>query len=185
MKASLRRFVATLVGSVTLSIAPAAFAAGEACLNDTDCPGAMCGGEVCNWNKPLPMPLADPNKPYTCNAAGTDPKGSDGWCSNTTTHEHCKCKAEGAKCVSVWCSFTKPDQAPAGSGGTGAGGTGTAGTGTAGTGTAGTGTAGTGTTTPPPAEGGCSISIPGRTSTGIALGLGAAGLALALLRRRR
>jgi MYXO-CTERM domain-containing protein len=90
----------------------------------------------------------------------------------------------GATCKAPYCTFTKASDAPAG-GGSGAGGSGTAGSGTAGSGTAGSGTAGTGTTPPPADEGGCSLSVPGRTNTGIALGLGVAGLALALLRRRR
>lgn len=186
MKASLRRSVATLVGSVALLVAPAAFAVGEQCFNDTDCPNPACGGDVCDWSMMHPMAVMNDPKPYTCVAAGNKPKGMDGWCSNTMTHEHCKCKDVGAKCVTVYCSFVTPAQAPAGSGGTSAGGTGTAGAPpTAGAATAGASTGGTGTTTPPADEGGCSISVPGRTSTGIALGLGVAGLALALLRRRR
>ena len=187
MKASLRRSVATLVGSVTLLLAPAAFAQ-DACLNDTDCPGggAVCGGDVCNWNKPLPTPLADPNKPYTCNPAGTDPKGMDGWCSDANA-AFCKCQGMGAKCSGVWCTFTKPSDAPpaTGGGGTGAGGMPTAGTATGGAATGGTATAGTGTTAPPAEEGGCSVSVPGRTGTGTALGLGLLGLGLVLARRRR
>jgi hypothetical protein len=134
------------------------------------------------------MAMMNDPKPYTCVAAGAAPKGSDGWCSNTMTHEHCKCKDLGAKCMGVYCSFVTPAQAPAGSGGSGmgTGGSGTAGSGmtTAGTGTAGSGTAGT-ASTPPADEGGCCVGVPGRAGTGIALVGGLAGLALALLRRRR
>jgi hypothetical protein len=181
MKASLRRSVATLVGSVALLVAPAAFAVGEPCFNDDDCPGGgvACGGDVCNWTMSHPMP--DGMKVYTCVAAGTGTKGSEGWCTDNTD---CKCGSLGATCRAPYCTFTKPDQAPAG--GSGAGGaSGTAGTPTtAGTGTAGTGTAGT-AAKPPAEEGGCSVGAVGRTGTGAALGLGLAGLALALLRRRR
>ena len=186
MKASLRTSLATLFGSVALLVAPAAFAAGEPCFNDTDCPGggAVCGGDVCNWSVAHPDAATNTAMPYTCNPAGTQPKGSDGWCSNTTTHEHCKCKAEGAKCTGIYCSFTKASDAPPMTGGTGGGGTGAGGMATAGTG--GTGMAGTGTTAaPPPEEGGCSVSAAGRTSTGVALGLGLLGLGVAFARRRR
>lgn len=187
MKASLRTSLATLVGSVALFIAPAAYAVGEPCYNDTDCPNAACGGDVCNWAMSHPMP--DGMKAYTCVAAGTDPKGQDGWCTYDSMapdpHEHCKCKGVGAKCVGVHCTFTKPDQAPPGGGG-GTGGSGTAGApSTAGTGTAGSGTAGTGTKPAPADEGGCSVSVPGGTNTGIALGVGLLGLGLAFARRRR
>jgi MYXO-CTERM domain-containing protein len=177
MKASLRRSVATLVGSVTLLLAPAAFAQ-DACLNDTDCPGggAVCGGDVCNWNKPLPAPLADPNKPYTCNPAGTDAKGMDGWCSDASA-AFCKCQAQGAKCSGVWCTFTKPEDAPPATGGGGMAAGGMAAGGMA--------TGGTGTTAPPAEEGGCSVSAPGSTGTGAALSLGLLGLGLAFARRRR
>src|SRR5688500_5071807 len=102
MKASLRISLATLVGSVALSIAPTAFAVGEMCYNDTDCPNPACGGDVCDWGSKHPM--GTEMLPYTCVAAGTDPKGQDGWCSNTMTHEHCKCKDLGAKCTTVYCS---------------------------------------------------------------------------------
>jgi MYXO-CTERM domain-containing protein len=208
MKASLRASLSTLLGSAVLLLAATSFAEGEGCLNDTDCPGAECGGEVCNWNKPLASP-ADPNKPYTCNPAGTSPKGSDGWCSDHNA-DFCKCKALGAKCSpTVYCSFTKPSDAPAGAAGgaasTGGASTGGASTGTAGTsviGTAGsapagtggsTGTAGTtstgtaGTSTAPAAEdeGGCSVRTPAGKGGGAALGLGLLGLGYALLRRRR
>lgn len=178
MNVMLRRSMASLVGLVALMVAPAAFADGEPCFNDTDCPGAECGGAVCNWMKAHPAPVGD--KAYTCNPAGTQSKGSDGWC---TTDDHCKCKAQGAKCVTVYCTFTKATDAPVGTGGTGAGGSAsTAGMPAA----AGTGTAGTGTT--PPAEeesGGCSVASPASTGGGIALALGVIGLGAAFARRRR
>jgi MYXO-CTERM domain-containing protein len=199
MKALLRRSLVAVVGSVTLLFASTAFAEGEACYNDDDCPGGglTCGGDVCNWTKSNPNP--DGMKAFTCNPAGSQtPVGKDGWC---TTDDDCKCKSLGAKCVAPYCTFTKPSDAPAGSGGSGAGGssgtagtTSTAGTGTAGTGTAGTGTAGTGTGTAGtgPASGGGSsdsggCSVGGATSTGagMALALGALGLGVAFARRRR
>ena len=176
MKASLRTSLATLFGSVALLVAPAAFAAGEPCFNDTDCMGGgqVCGGDVCNWNMTHAAPVGD--MMYTCVVAGTDPKGMDGWCTGPTS-DNCKCKAEGAKCVGVHCTFTKASDAPVGTGGTGAGGTGA----TAGSGT----TAGTGTTPKPADEGGCSMSVPGGSNTAVALGVGLLGLGLALARRRR
>lgn len=187
MKASLRLSFATLVGSVALLAAPAAFAVGEPCFNDDDCPGPECGGEVCNWQERNPNP--DGRKEYTCALAGTAKKGEDGWCE---TDDNCKCKAQGATCKIVYCSFTKASDAPAGGGsgaggsGSGTAGTGTAGTGTAGTGTAGTGTgtAGTGSSTPPVDEGGCSVSSPVRTGGGFALAAVLAGLGVAFARRR-
>jgi MYXO-CTERM domain-containing protein len=184
MKASLRTSLATLVGSVALLVAPAAFALGEPCFNDTDCPGggAVCGGDVCDWNQMhATSTSADPK--FVCIAAGsTNKKGAEGWC---TTNDNCKCKGEGATCVGVYCTFTT---APAGGAGTGAGGgSGMAGSSsTAGTGTAGTGTAGTGTTMKPAEEeGGCSVSAPGASNTGLAAGVAILGLGLAFARRRR
>jgi len=149
-------------------------------MKDTDCPGAECGGDVCNWN----LPQGDK---FTCNPAGTTPpkagKPADGWC---TTNDNCKCKAQGATCAAPYCSITK---APAGTAGTGAGGAApTAGTAsTAGTATAGTAAGGTGPTTPAPAadSGGCTMSVPGGANTGLALGVGLLGLGVAFVRRRR
>ena len=85
MKASFRTSLATLVGSVALFVAPSAFAVGEPCFNDTDCPGGggdVCGGDVCKWGDMHAMPVGE--KVYICQAAGMDPKGSDGWCSSPT-----------------------------------------------------------------------------------------------------
>ena len=60
--------VAALAASL---IAPAAVAEGEACFNDTDCPGFACGGEVCNWNKFAAVPFED--KIFYCQPAGLAP----------------------------------------------------------------------------------------------------------------
>jgi MYXO-CTERM domain-containing protein len=172
-----------LVGSVTLFVASTALADGEACFNDIDCPGTACGDAVCNWTKSAATPMGD--KTFACNPAGSQPATKDGWC---TKDSDCKCAGQGATCKAPYCTFTKP---MAGAGGTGAGGTastaGTSSTAGAAT-TAGTGTttAGTGST-PAPAEdsGGCSLSVPGGTNTGLALGVGLLGLGLAFARRRR
>ena len=190
MKALLRASFASLVGSVALLSAPAAFAVGEDCLNDTDCPGTECGTDVCSWNMPKTNPT-NPDKPYTCVAVGTDPmasKGKEGWCSDKNS-DFCKCKAQGATCSSniFYCTFVKPSDAPAGSGGSGSGGTsvGTAGTTTT-TPTAGTSATGGSSSAPAAAEeGGCSVSAPGRVNTGIAAGVALLGLGVAFARRRR
>lgn len=188
MKALLRRSLVSVVGSVTLLFASTAFAEGEPCYNDTDCPNPACGGDVCNWAKQSATP--DGMKVFYCQPAGGAAKGADGWC---TTDDNCKCKGQTAKCVGTYCSFTKASDAPAGGGGTGAGGTGAGGTGTtaAGTGTtaAGTGTtaAGTGSTTPPKEDsGGCSVGSSQNSGVAtMALVLGALGLGVTLARRRR
>ena len=189
MKALLRGTLATLVGSMTLFVASTALADGEACYNDTDCPGTACGDAVCNWSRPATNPTSD--KPYYCNPAGTKPKKSDGWC---TTDDNCKCKSLGATCKASapYCSFTKPSDAPAGTSGSSTGGAApTAGTtstptaGTTSTPTAGTASGGTGSTTPAASSGGCSLSVPGGSNTGLALGVGLLGLGLAFARRRR
>jgi MYXO-CTERM domain-containing protein len=173
MKALLRRLLTTLLGSVAFLASSAAMADGEACYNDIDCPGAECGGAVCNWSKSAAMPMGD--KTFACNPAGSQtPTGSDGWC---TTTDDCKCKGLGAICVQPYCTFTKPSEAPAG-GGTGAGGTAS---------TAGAGTAAGGTASTPPAaeEGGCSVASPASTGSSVALALGLIGLGAAFARRRR
>ena len=197
MKAFFRGSLMTLVGSVALFGASTAFAADEPCFNDTDCPGggAVCGGDVCNWNKSNPAGTMD--KPYTCNPAGTDPKGQDGWCTSTNGNADCKCASAGAKCVGVHCSFTKASDAPAG-GGSPAGGASTGGSPAAGspaTGGAGspattggspTTTGGSAATPPAAAESsGCSVSAPIGSRSGAALALGLLGLGLAFSRRRR
>jgi hypothetical protein len=80
---------------------------GTACYNDSDCPNSSCGGEVCNWTKTSPVPQGA--KVFSCNPAGTDLKGHDGWC---TTDADCKCAARGAKCLAPYCTFTRPSDAP-------------------------------------------------------------------------
>lgn len=89
------------------SVPPTNFGEGQACYNDTDCPNPACGGLVCNWTKQAPSP--DGIKIFYCNAAGTSPKGMDGWC---TTDADCKCVGRGAKCVGTYCSFTRSADAP-------------------------------------------------------------------------
>lgn len=94
---------ASMAGSfpVEMPMGPAA------CFKDTDCPGAACGGEVCNWNKTHPVPVGD--RVFVCNPAGTSPQGRDGWC---VTDADCKCRGLGAVCVAPYCSFTRPSEAP-------------------------------------------------------------------------
>jgi hypothetical protein len=82
-------------------------ASGDPCFNDSDCPDAACGGEVCNWNMLNPNPVAE--KVFVCTHPGIGPQGQEGWC---TTHTDCKCRGLGAKCVGVYCSFTQPEDAP-------------------------------------------------------------------------
>jgi MYXO-CTERM domain-containing protein len=200
MKAMLRRSVGSLVASAALLLAPVALAEGEACFNDVDCPGggAACGGDVCNWSKTTANPVGE--KIFYCNPAGSQPKANDGWCTKANGDADCKCKAEGAKCVGNFCTFTKPSDAP-GAGGSGTAGSGTGGSGTAGTGTGGTGTggstggsagagtagaatAGTGATTPED-DGGCSVSAARAGTSVTALALGLLGLGAMVARRRR
>ena len=189
MNALLRRSVAIWVGSVALFAASTALAEGEACFNDTDCPGTACGDAVCNWNKQSATPSG--MKTFYCNPAGTDPVGADGWC---TTNADCKCMGEGAVCTAPHCSFTK---APAGTGGASSGGGGGA-TSTAGatsttagatstTAGATSTTAGAPSTTPASSSdsGGCSISVPGKTPSRVAAALAMIGLGLTFARRRR
>ena len=151
-----------------------------ACLNDVDCPEPACGGQVCDY-------IAAPTQ--TCKPAGTQPKGSDGWC---TTDDDCKCKSLGATCVSAFCTFTKPSDAPSGGGGKSggtAGATGAAGSTTAGTG----GSPATGTGGSPAAghsgsdggsSGGCSVAGSSAPVTWVALSV-LGGLVVAVRRRRR
>lgn len=207
MNALLRSSLATVVGCWMLSLSSVALAEGEPCYNDDDCPGGggnVCGGDVCNWGKMSASPQGD--KIFYCNPAGTGSKGQDGWC---TDDSDCKCKAQGAKCIAPYCTFTKASDAPAGTGGSAAGGSAAggsaaggsaAGGSAAGGSAAGSGTTagsssvagagGTGTTPQPqPApkdEGGCSVGTPGNAAGGGALlALCAAGLGFAVARRRR
>jgi hypothetical protein len=143
-----------LVGFACLLAAGSARA--QTCANDIDCKAnAACGGEVCDYNHSPTM---------TCKAAGTDPKGADGWC---TVDTDCKCHAQGATCVYPYCTFTTP--AEAGDGGTS--------TGTAGSGGS-TGSAGS-------SGGGGGCNIVGGASAGGWLSLAGLGLVAAFSRRRR
>jgi len=159
----------------------------QSCVNDVDCPNAACGGEVCDYSTGTP----------TCKAAGSQPKGMDGWC---TQDSDCKCASLGAKCDRslVFCTFTKPSDAPgAGNGGHGGGSGGSAGAtgGTVGSagagrssaqGTGGAGAAGHAGSSDGGSSGGCSIA--GASTPGEALGYGllaSLGLAAAVFRRRR
>lgn len=148
-----------LTGLVCLFAAGTAAAQTAACVNDNDCPTAECGGDICDWSVVGQM---------NCKAAGTHPKGQDGWC---TTTDNCKCKDLGATCVAAYCTFTRPCDAP-GAAGCATGGT-SGGTG-GGTGTAGTGGGGD--------SGGCSVAATAPTAAStllVAIGL------LVFARRRR
>ena len=94
-------------GGAASAGAAAAASSGAPCLNDSDCPRFECGGEVCNWNKPHPMPVGDLS--FVCQRAGLDRRGQDGWC---TTTADCKCAPLGAQCVAPYCSFTRSEDAP-------------------------------------------------------------------------
>jgi hypothetical protein len=147
-----------LAGIVCLVPASRALAAANpaTCVNDIDCVATPeCGGDVCDYSA----------AGMTCKAAGSKAKGSDGWC---TVDTDCKCKAQGAKCNGLYCTFTKASDAPA-----------------TGTGGAGGSTTADGGTKPASSDsGGCSLA--GSAPIGSAAGIG---LALALLargaRRRR
>ncbi|MEN9578033.1 MAG: hypothetical protein RJA70_1042 [Pseudomonadota bacterium] len=102
---------------VVLLATPAALAEGEPCFNDIDCPGggAVCGGDICNWQKISATP--DGMKLYYCEPPSSERQGKEGWCTGDST---CKCHAQGAKCVAVFCSFTlAPDAPPKPGAGTG------------------------------------------------------------------
>jgi MYXO-CTERM domain-containing protein len=137
-------------------------ASAQSCTNDIDCTAnTACGGEVCDW---VATPIMN------CRPAGSQPKGSDGWCATT---DDCKCKALGATCNGINCSFTRPCEADGGTcaaGGSGGGGSG-------GTGTAGTSGGGGG-------GGGCSIAGEGGAVSWSLL-LAAFGLVALRARRRR
>jgi len=175
-----------LAGLVCLLAAGSARAASNpaSCTNDIDCVATpTCGGDVCNYNAG-----------QTCTAAGSAPKGQDGWCAQDSD---CKCAAQGAKCVFVYCTFTKPSDAPgsgsAGKGGGSGGGSGSAGTsgsgGSSSSGTGGSGTGGSkgtdgGGTGPTGSSSGGGCSVAGPISSSWSIAFGAVGL-LAALRRRR
>lgn len=87
------------------------FAAGTAaaqsnpatCVDDIDCVATpQCGGEVCDWSNAAAGMKCKP-------AGSTGPKGMDGWC---TVDEDCKCHGMGATCVTAYCTFTRPCDAP-------------------------------------------------------------------------
>lgn len=207
MKALLRGTFATLVASWTLFAASTAFADGEACYNDIDCPGTACGDAVCNWSKRAAEPMG--SKAFACNPAGSQPAGNDGWC---TVDADCKCMGQGATCRAPYCTFTKPMAGTGGAASTGGttggtvsatGGT-VAATGgavaatggtlasTGGTTSTGGTLASTGGTAPstggaPPStdDGGCSVSVPGGANSGLALGVGLLCVGIAFTRRRR
>ena len=162
----LKKTFLLLTGLTLLLVARTA--AAQSCTNDIDCTAnAACGGDVCDWVTAPTM---------TCKAAGSQPKGHDGWC---TVDTDCKCNGQGATCnkSTFACTFTRPCDAPgaagcgaAGSGGGGSGG-GTAGT----TGTDGGNNSGS-------SGGGCNIA-----GTDVSLGWPAIALVIGLtfIRRRR
>lgn len=177
--------VVLMSGLLVLSIAGAAMAEGEACFNDSDCPNPACGGDVCNWNKVAAQPIGD--KVFYCQPAGLAQRGADGWC---TVDADCKCGAQGAKCIAPYCAFTTQ------LGGTTAGGSGPVGAGGV-TSMAGTSSrsGASSTVEAPPDESdaaasparlsrACSLGAPIPHSGDLALGLGALGVALAVVCRR-
>ena len=163
-------FVGIGAAALLLGTAGSGLAQTIECQNDVDCAGTACGTEVCQW-----LDTGD----HLCMDPGSEPKGSDGWC---TTTDDCKCKDLGATCVGVWCTFVRPEDAP-GAGGSGSGGTGSGSGGS----TAGT-TSSAGTSSAPAKSddgGGCSMArapSSGLWAFGVAIGVGA--LAFGLRRRR-
>lgn len=137
------------------------------CTNDVDCPNAACGGDVCDYSTGV----------QTCKAAGTQPKGSDGWC---TVDSDCKCASMGATCAYPYCTFTKVGGTTGGGGKGGA--TGAAGSGP--TATGGAAAAGHTGSTDGGSSGGCSVAGSRAPATWLAFSV-AAGLAIAVRRRRR
>lgn len=92
--------ISTLLSCAVLGVALAFFTKdAAACTNDVDCPDPSCGGQVCKWS----------SSGHNCVAAGTDPAGTDGWC---TVDSDCKCFGLGARCAAPHCTFTKPSDAP-------------------------------------------------------------------------
>jgi hypothetical protein len=158
--ATIRRYFGVIGFFAAALFAP--HAAQAACTNDVDCPDAQCGGQVCDWT----------NLPMTCKPAGTQPQGTDGWCTADTD---CKCKGDGATCVNNQCTRTLPK----GAGGGGASGSG----GSAGSSAAGTSAAGTSSSTDS-SSGSSGCSLAGGTRHG-SLGLLGAACALGLIGARR
>jgi hypothetical protein len=176
--ATIRRFfsVIGLFGAALLAPVVAHAATAE-CMNDTDCPGSECGGEICDWS----------TLPQTCKPAGTYPKGQDGWCTSTA---NCKCAAEGATCVSVQCSQTQPAGTTGIGGGSSTGGSASSGgSATAGSSAAGTTSAAAGSSTAGSTSSGSSCSMSGApmgsTGSGVGLGVVCAGLLVVGARRRK
>jgi|SRR5450432_600907 len=174
--ATIRRYFGIIGFFVVALLAPQV--ARAACVNDTDCPDAQCGGQICDWSKL-------PQTPQTCKPAGTQPQGIDGWC---TTDADCKCKTEGATCVNSQCTRTLPMSAGNG-GASGTAGTGSsaAGGSAAGSSAAGSSAAGASSSTDSSSgSSGCSIAAGAggtpRGSLGFAVG---AVCALGLLGSRR
>jgi hypothetical protein len=89
--------LAVALAAVVCSPAPAR----AACVTDLDCPGAACGGQVCDWSSGT----------LACAPAGSkESQGADGECA---TNADCKCAAQGAVCRAPFCSFTLPPDAGA------------------------------------------------------------------------
>src|SRR3954464_4497999 len=112
-------FLSSLFLAAVAALSTARTAAAQSnptsCVNDIDCTATpQCGGDVCDYSTVPPM----------CKPAGSQPKGSDGWCS---TDAHCKCQGQGATCMGPFCTFPRPcgapDAGPCGAGGSGGGGT--------------------------------------------------------------
>lgn len=172
-------FFVVLAGIAGLLLAAGrANAQTSACNVDTDCPNAACGGQVC-------IKSSGGSHCAPANSEGASGFG-DGWCASADgglpDDNACKCKAQGATCDGLSCTFTvPPDGGMAGtSGGSGAGGGGTGG-GTAGNGSGGSGAGGSAKGgSGGGGGGGCSVAgVPSAAS--LAAGLL---LAAALLRRR-
>jgi len=167
-KARKMRWIVT-IGVFGLLAAGRAYAQTSGCSVDTDCPGTGCGGQVCNMSSGGAQ-CQDPNTAHTSGFDDGRCSGSDG-----ASDMNCKCRAEGAKCMGLNCTFTVPqDGGTTGTGGSGTG-TGGSGTGTGGSGTGKGGTSGGG------GGGGCSVAgAPTALGWGVTLLL-----ALAFVRRRR
>ena len=165
MSSSAKKLGCYLIAGLCLLVSGRAFAAANptTCKNDIDCvatPG--CGGEVCNFGVTPPV----------CAPAGTGAKGSDGWCTADTD---CKCKAQGATCKTVYCSFTKASDAPAGAGGASGGG--------GASGSAGAPGADAGSSSS--SSSGCSLAGGSPAGLSVVAGLGLIGLAIRRRARRR